>query len=111
MPLTFAGRLSTAIASALQLLPELAVAAAPVEPIASFQTEKEAQEHVQAGWSSGSMWRVRFTTTGASKRMGLRRKALTSVAMRPRVPGCGAAEAANDVGRSSGILRISSGEP
>ena len=49
MPLTFAGRLSTALASALQLLPELAVAAVPVEPIASFQTEKEAQEHCPGG--------------------------------------------------------------
>ena len=49
MPLTFAGRISTVLASALQLLPELAVAAAPVELIASFQTEKEAQQHCQSG--------------------------------------------------------------
>ena len=49
MPLTFTGLLSTALAATLQLLPELAVAAAPVEPIASFQTEKEAQERCPGG--------------------------------------------------------------
>jgi hypothetical protein len=37
------------LASVLALWPSLAVAAAQTEPIASFQTEKEAQEHCPGG--------------------------------------------------------------
>ena len=87
MPLTFAGRLSTALASVLQLLPELAVAAAPVEPIASFQTEKEAQELPKAGWLSGSICQARFTTIGVSRITGPQRPELMSIATKQGGPG------------------------